>query len=119
MGWSPKRMMENVQFDTNGGCWIWDGYISQNGYGQARQGQKMLQAHRLSYSLFKEEIGPCLDFKSGKVVMHTCDVRCCVNPDHLVLGTQRENIADRHKKGRSGTSINSIKRNTNWKHINV
>ncbi len=76
-------------------CWMWRGYVDQLGYG--RCGPNLYgssKAHRSSYLLFKGQI------PDGLCVMHTCDVRNCVNPSHLVVGTQEENIADRVRKGR-------------------
>jgi hypothetical protein len=55
---------------------------------------KMFYAHRLSYELFKAPIA------DGNVIMHTCDNPLCVNPDHLIQGTQLQNITDMHEKGR-------------------
>lgn len=82
---------------TDGGCWNWTG-ASQRGYGKINVGGRaggMMQAHRFSYQHFKGEI------PKGMVVMHQCDNTRCVNPDHLSLGTQSENLADMRAKGRS------------------
>lgn len=101
MGWTPERLLEKVEFDTNGGCWLWTGWLHDDGYGRIQiPGQKKKTgAHRIAHEVF---IGPILP---GQVVMHTCDVRPCINPAHLRAGTQLENIADRHVKGRSSRSM--------------
>jgi len=75
-------------------CWLWVGNIHKRGYGQFKLKGKKVGAHRVSYELFK---GP---IPKGLCVCHTCDVRHCVNPDHLWLGTQKENIRDMYSKGR-------------------
>jgi len=63
---------------------------------EAGRGSKVLLAHRYSYELHK---GPIPD---GRYVMHTCDVTNCVYPDHLVLGSQQDNVDDMMQKGRNG-----------------
>ena len=86
------------QFDAlyiidNNGCWIWQGEIDQYGYGQLYIGGSKLSTHRLSYELFNGEILPKMD------ICHSCDVKHCVNPNHLWMGTHRENMQDASKKG--------------------
>jgi len=76
------------------GCWIWIGVVSNAGYGKTRYEKKDISAHRLSYIVF---IGSIPD---GKNVCHKCDEKRCVNPEHLWLGSQSENIKDCVKKGR-------------------
>ena len=83
------------------GCWIWTG-----GFHGTRPiitddapKQKTRTAHRVSYELFKGEI------PRGMCVCHTCDVPACVNPNHLWLGTQQENTADRSNKGRTARNF--------------
>lgn len=71
-------------------CVEWRGYRTQNGYG--RQGTKY--AHREAY---RQHVGPIPD---GMVVMHSCDNPACVNPSHLTVGTQADNIQDMVTKGR-------------------
>lgn len=74
---------------SEAGCWLWSD-IDDNRYGQFRG----MAAHRVSYELFREEI------PDGMFVCHHCDVPRCVNPDHLFLGTQKDNMQDKVSKGR-------------------
>jgi hypothetical protein len=80
-------------------CWLWTGDIGQEGYGNLRVAKRgpgsSLKAHRVSYEL---NVGP---IPPGFAVMHTCDVRPCVNPDHLRTGTWADNNRDKAAKGRS------------------
>ena len=78
------------------GCWIWTGSLNTGGYGQIKQARsnKKILAHRLSYQINR---GPIPD---GAVVLHKCDNTRCVNPDHLFLGTQSDNMLDAMRKGR-------------------
>lgn len=77
-------------------CWSWRGSTTRNGYGQLTYKREKYAAHRLSYELHKGYI------PEGLVVMHICDVKSCVNPLHLLLGTQKENVADYLAKGLQG-----------------
>lgn len=88
------RITENVKEDSNL-CWIWQRQKSSTGYGKITVSSKKLFAHRVSYEVFKGNI------PENKIVMHTCDNPSCVNPDHLKLGTQKENIQDMFSKGRN------------------
>lgn len=84
--------VHQIPFHT---CWEWVGGIGESGHGVFYNGNnKFINAHRFSYLLHIGEIN------EGKVIMHTCDNRRCVNPTHLVQGTQRENLIDCTKKGR-------------------
>ena len=76
-------------------CWIWMASVNKDGYGYFRLGASMAKAHRVSWKIHKGEI------LGGLSVLHKCDNPSCVNPDHLWLGTQSDNIRDMHEKGRA------------------
>lgn len=87
---------------SESGCWIWMASTMGNGYGDFRYGGRHLLAHRASYEAF---IGIIPD---GLHVLHRCDIRCCVNPHHLRLGTNTENIHDCCSKGRNARVPNHV-----------
>ncbi len=77
------------------GCWIWMGSLTGNEYGKLRVGHsKDFTTHKMSWVV---HYGPVPD---GKCVLHTCDIRSCINPNHLWLGTKAENSQDMVSKGR-------------------
>lgn len=75
-------------------CWLWVGSMHKLGYGILTRNNKLLKAHRYSWELFRGKIPDNIN------VLHKCDVRNCVNPSHLFLGTQKDNMRDCVKKGR-------------------
>src|SRR5580700_10130404 len=75
------------------GCWLWEGYLTE-GYGRLDLGGQKWLAHRLSYRIF------CGEIPAGMLVLHKCDVPCCVNPAHLYVGTDADNTRDKVLRGR-------------------
>lgn len=77
------------------GCWHWLLAQDGHGYGAIGKNSKTYKAYRVAYTTYKGPIGV------GQVVRHTCHNPICVNPDHLVLGTQFENCQDTVQAGRT------------------
>ena len=94
------RIMQSVTVNSISGCWEWKG-SKRNGYGRMTVGsrldgtRKTMSAHRMSYIAFKGDI------PDGYFVCHKCDNPCCVNPEHLFIGTRQDNIDDRENKHRN------------------
>lgn len=91
---AKPRFMKHVEVVTQSGCWIWMAATDKDGYGITTLNTRKLPAHRAAFRLFRGEV------PSDKMVLHTCDVRCCVNPSHLFLGTNQDNMDDMLRKGR-------------------
>jgi hypothetical protein len=80
--------------EPNSGCWLWLG-ATANGYGMFSLGKNKLgRAHRIAWCFAYGDVS------EEAQVLHRCDTPCCVNPDHLFLGTRSDNMIDMIKKGR-------------------
>ena len=95
-----ERLKKNIKVNSSTGCWEWQG-VKRCGYGRTIIGsrkdgtRKSISAHRLAYIVWKGDI------PNGYEVCHKCDNPCCINPDHLFVGTRQDNIDDRERKGRN------------------
>lgn len=95
-----REILERYEIDPRDpeGCWLWTRSKDRHGYGHFHFNGRIRMVHRVVYHLVFG-VDPV-----GLVVMHKCDQRACINPRHLVLGTQLDNIADRVAKGRNGAA---------------
>jgi len=89
---TEERFWEKV--DKSGSCWNWTASIYSNGYGKFSVDRNTVRAHRFSYELKHGQI------PANLVIMHSCDNRLCVNPAHLSVGTQFDNVQDMIVKSR-------------------
>lgn len=81
-------------------CWLWQGAVDSRGYGVMGLGGRKLgvgRVHRLSWEMVNGPIPP------NALICHHCDVKQCVRPDHLYLGTKRTNAADAQERGQMST----------------
>lgn len=91
------RHSDKIRMTGPSECWMWTGSRDGCGYGKAYHDGKPRLAHRLAYSYAHGRFPA-----KGLVVRHRCDVPSCVNPDHLELGTQADNIHDMDRRERRG-----------------
>lgn len=78
----------------HGDCLLWNGYRNPSGYGRIKIGRKLELTHRFSFRMTNQ------DFDQSLFVCHKCDNPPCCNPEHLFIGTHRQNMLDRDAKGR-------------------
>lgn len=95
---SQEKFLDQVEMEPTTGSWIWTGSLSPSGYGQVactiNGVYRSFRAHRVAWMIFAGEI------PKGKFILHKCDFRACVNPDHLYVGSLQDNNADTAKRGR-------------------
>ncbi len=98
-----NRFYEKVTIPNKDGCMEWNSSISKNGYGVFTIHPKFIHAHRFAYKFF---IG---EFSNDLCVLHKCDNRKCVSPEHLFLGDKNLNNKDRANKKRSSINYGAAK----------
>ena len=101
-----ERLLNKIEIQNNG-CWEWRGGTNNIGYGMMRDGKKMRTAHRVSYEEHNNKKIP-----KYMCVCHTCDNTLCVNPNHLWLGTRKDNAKDMWDKGRANAFGGKTRRGT-------
>lgn len=93
-----KRFWAKVSKERCGGCWIWEAHVEGNGYGRFWLDGSLRLAHRIAYEMVEGEIG------SGMELDHLCQVKACVNPDHLEPVDHVENCRRREAGGEESYS---------------
>jgi hypothetical protein len=89
------RFWDKIQCpDGPDGCWLWTGGKADHGYGTFWFNGRLTRAHRFAWTTF------CGVIPAGSLVLHRCDTPACVNPSHLFLGSQSDNMTDCSTKGR-------------------
>lgn len=98
-----NRILNSIEVEGDNSCWIWIKSRNNKGYGQIGVFGKTMSAHRLCYALvfgtFPKKLHVC----------HICDNPACINPFHLFLGTQSDNLKDAFRKGKMHPPINCLR----------
>lgn len=101
-GWTlDKKLNENTFPEPNSGCWLWGGYSNSKGYGLMYSYGITILSHRYSYECHNK-----VKLKKSDLVLHKCNNTYCVNPQHLTIGTQSENMQQCFREGRGGQFYN-------------
>jgi hypothetical protein len=92
---ASKRFWGRVNKKNNKDCWVWEGTKNYAGYGYLNLSGIRVKAHRVMWMIYNHDI------PEGKIICHQCDNPGCVNPNHLFLGTLKDNSVDMTNKGRN------------------
>lgn len=112
--YSLEKLLEKVYTEPNSGCWLWSGQLTKVGYGDTMCHTGIRAAHRLSYFYHYGE------FDQKLHVLHKCDVKSCVNPAHLYLGTNDDNCRDKAARNRYQLGEkHHISKLTDWKVLEI
>ena len=90
-----ERFLSYIKINKISDCWEWQARKHKRGYGYYRFNKKWMAASRVAWLIYYGDI------TDNMYVLHKCDNPACCNPEHLFLGTQKDNMADMVKKGRS------------------
>jgi hypothetical protein len=90
-----NRLTEKVNKDPISNCHLWTAHINNRGYGVIKVNGKMKLAHRVSLEIHLNTIIP-----NDKLVLHSCDTPSCINPEHLRIGSHKENANDKYERNR-------------------
>lgn len=109
----PPRFWRKCVPEPNSGCWLWLAAIDGAGYPSAWNGSAVTSGHRLSYATFNGDI------PEGLLVRHRCDTPICVNPAHLLVGTDADNMLDVSLRFRRFTAVPAPVRDAMLKALSV
>lgn len=97
-------------------CWEWNAYKNSDGYGCFKNKKRAIHAHRYSYEFYRGIIPYQNEYGIRIYVLHTCNNPGCINPFHLYLGTQQDNMNDMVKSGNANGAINPYRGGANNPH---
>ena len=110
---SKEYLMSKIQIDKKTGCWNWKGSRHKQGYGTKAFAGKRIKTHRLFYEIFIGKIPERI------CVCHKCDNPPCCNPDHLFIGTYKDNMQDMIKKNRSNFLVGEKCKRASFKNEDI